>query len=390
MLELLAFHSNNAALALKAIRAAGDSKVLGKDDMNALGLKGSPKLSKVLVGLGVPTKMVELGLSAPSQKGIWVVGEHLDDVDLFWEQGDSKHYKSCQRSDQDNDELFQVPGDIPYACEDLFMWVAGQPFSWDGEGFKARAKLRVMYKDRSCTEIAGLYIDRMYGQISTLINDLDRLQLWWNEFQVKLGAHGTPILVPPVFGKDEGAGQDLEGMYGNEGTPYYCRSAQDGYQDTLTRGVGPYTFMTPYVKEPSLRRAYKARHKEGGVWHCAMRDMVWHSQKALLVMPEVPKDRSADRDLWKKALSFLPRPQKVSFDDNIMTFTSEGHKYQLIHVGHFITVKAQTGGRWKTFFIVKPDGITIVRPLLGFVSPSLYEYDYVDYDDPAFEVEFLD
>lgn len=197
-----------------------ESKVLSKVTQKRLGLR-SPKLSKVLASYGVPEKVSQYVLSKTKEKS------YLSSAIL--EQGDSIHFLSCQARNplskwiQMKCKSLWKEGDIEaHASGHLLMWVAGQPMSKDGSGFKARAKVRTVHSPRD-SSLMGVYVDLVYGQ-HELLQDKDLLELLFEKF-----GREVPILV-----KEEG----VKGVKGVEGI---VPSAAFGYQDTLFGG-GPFFF----------------------------------------------------------------------------------------------------------------------------------------------------
>jgi hypothetical protein len=242
------------------------SRKLTPERLASLGLKGSPKLFKVLTQLGVPARRVELALSGAKNETAgalsYVLGEDKD-LRVLHSQGDSKFYTSCQTTGHG---LNEVHSEERFWGKSLFMWVIGNPHFEDGLGFRARAKLRLLYEDESCYEWAGLYVDRPYGQQNLLIEELDELHDWWVYWQQLHGLPGgLPILFPPVWQREDGAGADFEAMYGGRGPRRYCPSALGGYQDTCASGPWM-SFGVERVGGFSLRALYEARTKVGGVY----------------------------------------------------------------------------------------------------------------------------
>lgn len=272
-----------------------ENKSLSKETMQTLGLKGSPKLSKVLLSFGIPKQKIDLALAGGKVARTRVLCENLEDL---WAQGNSVHYSSCQATDgraawNGSDDHVAIAYEVEHYGSDLLLWVAGDRMSdTNDEGFKARAKLRVMYKDEACTEVAGLYIDRPYGQFNILLEDIFNLLKGWKSFS----RTDTPLLMPPVWQREDGASADFQTRYGGRyHTPLYCRSATGGYQDTMTQGVGPYDFFHAIDGEETKNavvEAYKSRQFEGGVYLTSYQDVVWNPQKWTFQNPKI-KERNA-------------------------------------------------------------------------------------------------
>lgn len=268
-----------------------EAKMLTKKTMELLDLRGSPKLSKVLISLGVSKRHIDMAFSGSSSK----TGSRLSSArEDCLDQGNSKHYTSCQRTINVDEwttvEDLGIHGDEPFLGKELFLWIVGTRFSLNREGFLARAKARVMYTDVDCTEVAGLYIDRPYGQYNVLIEDFQKLRSEWYE----LSGTETPIFMPPVWNRNDGEGSDFQALYGkDDGSGLFCPSALGGYQDTLIEGyLGPYNFFQEFdFPEPNLVTVYKSREKIGGVYTCSLKDVVYNAQKVRYESPKLKRTR---------------------------------------------------------------------------------------------------
>lgn len=276
-----------------------ETKRVSKENQVKFGFK-SPKLSKILLSLGMKEKEVSTLLSSSTkQEGETKV---LSDRNTCLEQGNSIYYSSCQATDsraawKGDTEYNQVDEDLKVVGKSLFFWVTGQPMSSDGKGYKARAKLRLIYEDIGCSILAGLYVDRPYGQHQLLLNNFYQLEIWWENYCNKIGCSNLPILMPPVWQRADGAGNDFQEMYGNQkGKRYYCPSAEYGYQDTLSRGIGGYNFFVEKTeKESLLMQAYKKRTKIGGVYLSSLSEVKYNPQKGLFApVITLPKWKSWD------------------------------------------------------------------------------------------------
>lgn len=295
--------------------AEWESKQLSPKRVKELGLK-SPKLSKAMVALGVPPKEVSILLGTNyAKKGDSAATRVLSDQESCKEQGNSIHYSSCQATDpraewEGGDSYNRISQELGYMGTHLFLWVVGEPMSKNGEGFEARAKLRVMYEDRACKEVAGLYIDRPYGKHQLLLDNLDSLQAWWEDWCEAKGVPGLPILMPPVWNRDNGAGNDFQYMYGGRyPKKLYCPSAKGGYQDTLTHGLGGYDcFVDVTAKSKNLlMRAYTERSKFGGVYASPLTDVVYNPQKGEVKAPVVklPSARPPVTELYRTGVTLI-------------------------------------------------------------------------------------
>lgn len=257
-------------LALKLSKEEWSNGKLSQHTMAALGRKGSPKLSKVLTSMGIPQNRVEMALAArPQVDASMKPYVECVDVNYLKEQGNSIHFSSCQATRPEarwngGTDYNGIEGDLPFYTDTLFLWVLGLPMSLSEEGFIARAKLRVMFHGIRCEEPAGLYIDRPYGDEALLMTHLDSLHRWWREYCEDRRWPLTPLLIAPEWRRDDGAGISMEARYGGRYARLWCPSGQGGYQDTLHKGLGPYTFF----KEVELRsqdillESYKRRAME--------------------------------------------------------------------------------------------------------------------------------
>lgn len=287
-----------------------ESKQLSPERVKALGVR-SPKLSKAMVAFGVPQKEVAVLLSANYTKNTISSASTkvLEDKSSCKEQGNSIHYSSCQATDSraqwsGGNSYYKVHEELDYMGKSLFLWVVGEPMSKNGTGFEARAKLRVMYADRNCKQVAGLYIDRPYGKHQMLLDNLDELQAWWSDWCEAKGLGQLPILIPPVWNRDNGAGNDFQYMYGGRyPKKLYCPSAEAGYQDTLSHGIGGYNCFVDVTckSEGLLLQAYTKRAKFGGVYYSPLSAVTYNPQKQEVAVPLVrlPKARKPVSQKYK-------------------------------------------------------------------------------------------
>ncbi len=276
--------------------AETSSRLLEKKTLEMLGLKGSPKLSKVLVALGVQPRRVELALNnmVDTSKGKYLTRLEGHDHRWVWEQGDSDYYTSCQYegSGEDCREF-----DSQFLGKTLFFWTIGLPKSEDKKGFVARAKCRVMFEDYKSRVPAALYIERPYGGYSLLFDHMTELIEMWDTLCRDRGWGNLPV----VRGYYDRAGYegDPDRFWP---TPLWCPSATDGYQDTLTQGEGPYTCFYSVSEEDSiLERAYKRRPKSGGVYEVPLSATTYNAQKDSVVVSARPQKS------WRGVLSATHR-----------------------------------------------------------------------------------
>lgn len=265
-----------------------DARRLDKTTMEALGLKGSPKLSKILMSAGVPKRTVDLALSGAKPnpvngfcfKSDLVGAKTGHSLEWLMDQGVSNHYGSCQYEGGLHDDR---SGDIEHwENGNLLMWVIGNPVSVDGEGYIARAKVRVMYRVNG--SIGGLYVDRPYGQFAALLEETNHLAEMWKKYS----GTNTPLFFPPVWNRNPGAGANFQSRYG--GTYHEkltCPSSTSGYQDTMKGGHTYFDFFNE-VKEDrtAIFSAYTARSKTAGVYTTPLTSVVFNSQKWEMIAPE--------------------------------------------------------------------------------------------------------
>jgi hypothetical protein len=251
---------NNSARALNFINSLSsqecETRTLSKETMAAYSLK-SPKLSKALVAMGLPEKVVSQALSTSVLSEVARISSDVNDL---LEMGDSKHYKSCQSA---GNPLRAVEELIPYLGKSLWLLVVGQRMSINGKGFVARRLLRLMYKDRLCTEPAGVYIDRVYGDPSLLPK------------KVIYDFFGLPIL---SFSYEASALP-----------PLYCPSALHGYNDTLVSSLQQFSYTPLEYRKMSLTQfAYSNREKRGRVYLCSIAENIYNPQNGRFSPPPLP------------------------------------------------------------------------------------------------------
>lgn len=251
VLEFLAAADSVDSLAIRRLaytisEEEWTKRQLSPATMEKLGLHGSPKLTKQLVSMGISSDVVSLALGAPSLAMLNVPRSRIvtDDVRALEEQGNSIHFDSCQATDPRskggvNPSYVAIDGDKKHFGDTLFLWVIGDRMELDGEGYKARAKLRIMFRDEAGRKPAGLYIDTIYGQQELLMQELPYLDSWWKSYSASKGWVATPLLTSKgTMTEIDSSGPDLSRLY--------CPSAMDGYLDTLERGSG--------ARQPPLRQ----------------------------------------------------------------------------------------------------------------------------------------
>jgi hypothetical protein len=241
---------------------------ISKGTMMYLGVKGSPKISKVLLALGLNEKMVSIVLGAgkvatsSKNKATTIRGNKQS----FLEQGNSVYYSSCQATDpraswSSGQHLNEIDGDLPFIGDTLFLWTIGSLMSEDGKGFVCRAKLRVIFKPTD--KVLGLYIDRVYGSESLLRDYTYELEEWWAYHS--LSKHGVHT---PVF----------ESSYTGDYIEFKSPSSVSGYQDNLSH------LNVRRIKEVSapqkslLYQAYCSRDKSEGCYTKPLKEVRYNPQ----------------------------------------------------------------------------------------------------------------
>lgn len=252
VLRLLAAQYNVSQLLL-ITQQEWENKQVSPETLKSLGLKGSPKLSKVLTSLGIPKDVVASSLSGGSQK---YASKILSSPEDCLDQGNSIHYNSCQATDPRarstyNPIHYKADKDVCFMGTDLFLWVVGEPMHRNGEGYLARAKIRVIYSDSDLAQKIGLYVDRMYGQISLLA--LHQLEKWWRE-----RGEDTPLLK---------LGTKWKG---------FSPSSLGGYQDTISWKTGE-AYFDP-LRVSLLKEAYLTRPKVGGTYIHNLKEVMYNPQ----------------------------------------------------------------------------------------------------------------
>lgn len=349
----------NLQFGIKITQEEWDAGKLSKERCTQLGIR-SPKLSKALIALGMPSERVAMLISGKSTKSggvtqVW--GEDYDNTALY-DQGNSIHYSSCQATDgrakwfadNDGDDYCQIAGDVKFWGESLFIWAIGQPMSVDGEGFKARAKLRVCY-DKDNKEVAGLYIDRPYGQYNLLLDNISQLNHWWGTYSKERGYPITPLLMAPLWQRDNGGGSDFQSEYGGRYERLlWVPSWSSGYQDTLSGGHGGlYDFFIDVSSNTPLTvRAYKAREKVNGVRHHYIKEVMYNPQKGLTKLHAgVPTPRVINRqaitawqEIWGRLSSELHHTHYGVTCCNCSAFLIKDElRYSKVGVGTFYVVR---------------------------------------------------
>ena len=231
-------------------------------------LKGSPKVSKVLLALGLNEKMVSIALGAgkvatSSKNRATTVRK---DKQSFLEQGNSVYYSSCQATDPraswtNGQHHNKIEGDLPFVGDTLFLWTIGSLMSEDEKGFVCRAKLRVLFKPTN--EVLGLYIDRVYGNEGLLMEYLPELQDWWEEHSMTKWGKLTPLF-----------------MKSEEGTKvtFSSPSSENGYQDSLAVNNCILLIDLTVPRKSLLYQGYRSRDKSAGVYCRPLAEVKYNPQ----------------------------------------------------------------------------------------------------------------
>lgn len=367
-------------------------KVLSSVTMKRLGLKGSPKLSKVLVSLGVPNRKVELMLGG-SVKSVQAsnVSYVTNDEAYIEDQGNSIYYSSCQATDSrarwsGDDSYNRVEEDL-YAIESgLFLWCIGDPMHKDGKGYIARAKLRLLTDYDGYAK--GLYIDRPYGAHQLLMDNVQDLVDWWSDYCAEQGYGNQPIYLAPTWQREDGEGADFEYRFGGRSKSMYCPSAEVGYQDTMTNGYGPYTFFKRLGVESGswTKRAYLARPKQDNVYLCSLKDVDYNSQKAAFVTPNVADKpwrgfiTDSQKYMAYMFIKYLGMPDsKFEFDSNNQVLAK--YKGRSL-VGYGTSYSIQFKYDHRVFLDVREGKTEVFYNLeeLGFAKTEELPYSYSSYN----------
>lgn len=231
-------------------------------------LKGSPKVSKVLLALGLSERMVSIALGdgkvATSSKTKATTVR--SDKQSFLEQGNSVYYSSCQATDPraswtGGTQHNKIEGDLPFIGDTLFLWTIGALMPEDGKGFVCRAKLRVIFKPTN--EVLGLYIDRVYGNEGLLRDYTFELEEWWTNHSLSKYGVYTPV---------------FESSYNDDYVEFKSPSSASGYQDNLS------LLNRRKIKEVSapqkslLYQAYCSRDKKGGCYTKPLTEVSYNPQ----------------------------------------------------------------------------------------------------------------
>jgi hypothetical protein len=323
-------------------------KILSSVTMKRLGLKGSPKLSKVLVSLGVPSRKVELMLGGFVKSVVASNVSYVTNDEAYIEdQGNSVYYSSCQATDRrakwsGGDSYCRVEEDLQVIESGLFLWCIGEPMHIDGKGYIARAKLRLLTDYNGYAK--GLYIDRPYGAHQLLMDNVQDLVDWWSDYCREQGYGNQPIFLAPTWQREDGEGANFEYRFGGRSKPMYCPSAEVGYQDTMSNGYGPYTFFKRLGVESGTwtKKAYLARPKQDNVYLCSLKDVDYNAQKAAFVVPNVADKAwrgfitEDQRELAYTLIKYLGTPDsKFEFDLNNRVIAKYNNKSIRVFKGEY-------------------------------------------------------
>ena len=367
-------------------------KILSSVTMKRLGLKGSPKLSKVLVSLGVPSRKVELMLGSSVKSVVASNVSYVTNDEAYIEdQGNSVYYSSCQATDSrarwsGDDSYCRVEEDLQAIESGLFLWCIGDPMHIDGKGYIARAKLRILTKT-NC-DVCGLYIDRPYGAHQLLMDNVQDLVDWWSNYCREEDYGNQPIYLAPTWQREDGEGADFEYRFGGRSRVMYCPSAEFGYQDTMTNGCGPYSFFKRLGVESGswTKKAYLARPKQDNVYLCSLKDVDYNAQKAAFVTPKVidrPWRGFITKDHKRLAyftIKYVGRPDskfdfsglehevKLSINNKSITIDGYGSSLFKVRYDHRLIMSMNH----KYYLTVESDGLSD----LGFAKAEDLPYSY--------------
>jgi hypothetical protein len=311
---------------------------LTKERAKELGSR-SPKLSKVLINAGVPADKVSklLSVDTNGKSKVWETEEYA-----LYDQGNSIYYKSCQRTEEFDPkgydlDLIEIDGDKKFYGASLFLWTVGEPWSIDGKGYQARAKLRLMYADADYTEVSGLFVDRVYGSVELLNSKLHELADWWHRTCLARGyKHGLPILSGEYglvgVNADGLAENPLSGEKRTDGHYLmYCPSNSAGYQDSFGDSFGPYDVYDLGANKSLTYRTYTTRAKQGKCYVHELEKVSYNPQTGVI---EAPKYVLPGRQINRRAIDLLighfgrpnsdlihdPENKRVGMDVNGFTY----------------------------------------------------------------------
>jgi hypothetical protein len=305
-LKVLAVLTNSSNLLELVKELSGEelnSRMVSKDKMRKYGLKGSPKLSQMFLSCGISEKLVSLAFSFKA-KGDSYISTDLADL---YDQGNSVYYCSCQGTDRRSKwfteasgsaEFLKIYGDQPYLGKSLFLWVVGKRMSLDGKGFRARAKLRLIYQDSQDwfgNRVIAVYVDKIYGDTALLKADFPLLKEWVRR------NYGEVDIVSATS-------QWYEKRQFNYSETVYCPSAAGGYQDSCADVIPPtINFrLLSSKKESYFLYKYQLRKREAGAYTCRTGDL------EVKVEERRPHLTSKTRELIQEWISILGYPDKKS------------------------------------------------------------------------------
>jgi hypothetical protein len=366
-----------------------EAKQLTPTTMRLLSIKGSPKLSKILRSYGVSMRKIELFLSgyikesASHSKDVsYVTG----DARYILDQGNSIYWKSCQASDPRSRWMNGSSSVSSHyrADEDLlvenYLWCIGEPMHLDGKGYIARAKLRLMYDESD--SLAGLYIDRPYGAYSMLLDNQQDLHEWWKIYCGDKGLKTLPIYLAPTWNRENGQENNFEARFGGRSNLLWCPSAEYGYQDTMDRANGPYSFFSELADKNAaswLLTAYTSRPKQDGIYLCALAQVDYNSQKGAFTFPAVSEKpwrgllTNTQRKIATNTLGLLGKP------DDKLYFSSTADIVSARWSGHILyCYEDRITYEQDSIIISGLNSITVYKDLesLGFFKPLTLPYIY--------------
>jgi hypothetical protein len=281
-----------------------EKNIIPKEIMCRYGLKGSPKLSKQLVKLGIAEDKVSMILSA-STKGstlckVWKSGDSIEVVRL---QGNSTYFNSCQAVTNAGDgweggEQCQVKQDVePYVAGDLIFITEG-----DLGDLIARVKVRVLKNNLG--ELSGLFLERPYGRSTNLLVAARQLAL-----EMKVPLYGTAN-----YWKGENC----------ELISFKSPSTNFGYVDSRDWKINAVVIASDdnYL----LREAYKTRAFIGNCYTLPLAEINFNPQNNKFLVADFYSRKNL-RKAIKQLLPLLPKDPGTEFYGSWKTWNFDDHSF---------------------------------------------------------------
>lgn len=248
----------------------------------------SPKMTKALVKLGVHPDVVAGYYAGFANQEAECRVYHMTTFPypkIMQQQSVSRHFRSCMYSGAFGDERGAYYDDYihddvtAYESGNLGMLVVGKhgvkiatetgEHTGDGEGFRMRAKIRLLYR-QDTDELSCILVDRVYGQKQLLTKALKTL-LEWSSFAYP----GVPAIITSTHFTNW---TDAD-RFDTKHTLYYPHC---GYQDTLdecysdkravfAQRVSPFLVVSEDLllsahKTSSQLKVYKAYRETPELW----------------------------------------------------------------------------------------------------------------------------